>query len=163
VRLLQLKPYRIQGTTFDAGSKIKLKVTKNALWMRLPSGRLICWQRPELELLTTPWGAQKMGVTVHSQNTYTRQWSRNALIGSSIFQSAVQATARDFLANAMLNLENAGYSVINSIHDEVLLLVEEQNGESAMNDVVRIMTTPPSWAPDFPLAAEGWYGKRYRK
>jgi len=151
------------GTTFDAGSKIKLKVTKNALWMRLPSGRLICWQRPELELLTTPWGAQKMGVTVHSQNTYTRQWSRNALIGSSIFQSAVQATARDFLANAMLNLENAGYSVINSIHDEVLLLVEEQNGESAMNDVVRIMTTPPSWAPDFPLAAEGWYGKRYRK
>jgi len=151
------------GTTFDAGSKIKLKVTKNALWMRLPSGRLICWQRPELELLTTPWGAQKMGVTVHSQNTYTRQWSRNALIGSSIFQSAVQATARDFLANAMLNLENAGYSVINSIHDEVLLLVEEQNGESAMNDVVRIMTTPPSWAPDFPLAAEGWHGKRYRK
>jgi len=151
------------GTTFDAGSKIKLKVTKNALWMRLPSGRLICWQRPELELLTTPWGAQKMGVTVHSQNTYTRQWSRNALIGSSIFQSAVQATARDFLANAMLNLENAGYSVINSIHDEVLLLVEEQNGESAMNDVVRIMTTPPSWAPNFPLAAEGWYGKRYRK
>jgi DNA polymerase bacteriophage-type len=151
------------GTTFDAGSKIKLKVTKNALWMRLPSGRLICWQRPELELLTTPWGAQKMGVTVHSQNTYTRQWSRNALIGSSIFQSAVQATARDFLANAMLNLENAGYSVINSIHDEVLLLVEEQNGESAMNNVVRIMTTPPSWAPNFPLAAEGWYGKRYRK
>jgi len=151
------------GTTFDAGSKIKMKVTKDALWMRLPSGRLICWQRPELELLTTPWGAQKMGVTVHSQNTYTRQWSRNALIGSSIFQSAVQATARDFLANAMLNLENAGYSVINSIHDEVLLLVEEQNGESAMNDVVRIMTTPPSWAPDFPLAAEGWYGKRYRK
>lgn len=151
------------GTTFDAGSKIKMKVAKNALWMRLPSGRLICWQRPELELLTTPWGAQKMGVTVHSQNTYTRQWSRNQLIGSSIFQSAVQATARDFLANAMLNLENAGYSVINSIHDEVLLLVEEQNGESAMNDVVRIMTTPPSWAPDFPLAAEGWYGKRYRK
>jgi len=45
----------------------------------------------------------------------------------------------------------------------VLLLVEEQSGESAMTDVLKIMTTPPSWAPDFPLAAEGWYGKRYRK
>jgi len=32
-----------------------------------------------------------------------------------------------------------------------------------LEDVVRIMTTPPSWAPDFPLAAEGWFGKRYRK
>ena len=151
------------GNPFRAGNKLVLKVAKNALWMQLPSGRLICWQRPELELLTTPWGAQKLGVTVHSQNTYTRQWGRNALIGSSIFQSAVQGTARDCLAFAMLNLEKAGYEVINCIHDEVLLLVEEQNGESALTDVTNIMITPPSWAPDFPLAAEGWHGKRYRK
>ena len=151
------------GSPFAAGSKIILKCAKNALWMRLPSGRLICWQRPQLELLTTPWGSEKLGVTVHSQNTYSRQWTRNALIGSSIFQSAVQGAARDFLAVAMLNLDKAGYEVINSVHDEVLLLVEEQNGESAMADVIRIMTTPPSWAPDFPLAAEGWHGKRYRK
>lgn len=151
------------GTPFSAGKRIVLKYAKEALWMRLPSGRLICWQRPQLELLPTPWGAEKLGVTVHSQNTYSRQWTRNALIGSSIFQSAVQGTARDFLAVAMLNLDKAGYEVINSVHDEVLLLVQEQNGESAMADVINIMTTPPSWAPDFPLAAEGWFGKRYRK
>ena len=135
------------GMGFFAGTKIKLKTAKNVLWMQLPSGRLICWQRPELELLTT----------------YSRQWNRNVLIGSSIFQSAVQGTARDCLAVAMLNLEKAGYEVINSIHDEVLLLVEEQNGESALVDVINIMTTPPTWAPDFPLAAEGWFGNRYRK
>ena len=151
------------GSPFAAGGKIILKCAKGALWMRLPSGRLICWQRPERELLATPWGSEKLGVTVHSQNTFTRQWTRNAIIGSSIFQSAVQGTARDFLAVAMLNLDKAGYEVINSVHDEVLLLVEEQNGESAMADVIKIMTTPPSWAPDFPLAAEGWHGKRYRK
>jgi DNA polymerase bacteriophage-type len=151
------------GNPFRAGDRLVLKVAKNALWMQLPSGRLICWQRPQLELLTTPWGSEKLGVTVHSQNTYTRQWGRNALIGSSIFQSAVQGTARDCLAVAMLNLEKAGYEVINSIHDEVLLLVEEQSAESALADVTRIMVQPPTWAPDFPLAAEGWYGKRYRK
>jgi DNA polymerase len=151
------------GNPFAAYRHIVMKVAKNALWMQLPSGRLICWQRPQLELLTTPWGQQKVGVTVHSQNTYTRQWSRNALIGSSIFQSAVQGTARDCLAVAMINLDKAGYEVINSIHDEVLLLVEEQSAESALEDVTRIMTVPPTWAPDFPLAAEGWHGKRYRK
>jgi DNA polymerase len=153
-----------QGTTFAAGPKIKMKCVKNALWMQLPSGRLICWQRPQVELLTTPWGSEKLGVTVHSQNTYTRQWTRNPLIGSSIFQSAVQGTARDFLANAMLNLELNGYEVINSIHDEVLLLVDEDKAEEALeNDVMQIMTNPPKWAPDFPLAAEGWVSKRYKK
>jgi len=152
------------GKGFFAGEKIKIKCAKNALWMQLPSNRLICWQRPQLELLTTPWGSQKMGVTVHSQNTYTRQWTRNTLIGSSIFQSAVQGTARDFLANAMLNLELNGYEVINSIHDEVLLLADEEGAEEALkNDVMAIMTNPPKWAPDFPLAAEGWVSKRYRK
>jgi DNA polymerase len=151
------------GIGFAAGQKIKMKVAKNALWMQLPSGRLICWQRPELELLTTPWGTEKLGVTIHSQNTYTRQWGRNALIGSSIFQSAVQGTARDFLADATLNITKFGYEVINLIHDEVLLLTDEAGSDTALDDVIKIMTTPPAWAPDFPLAAEGWVSKRYKK
>ena len=158
-----VKAVQNPGNEFEAGDKLSVKVEFGALCLALPSGRVIRWQRPELQLAATPWGEQRLGVTVHSQNTFTRQWSINKLIGSSIFQSAVQATARDFLAVAMLNLEQAGYNVINSVHDEVLLLVEEQNGESALADVIKIMTTPPEWAPDFPLAAEGWYGKRYRK
>jgi DNA polymerase len=148
------------GTAFEAGSKVRLKVAQDALWMILPSKRLICWQRPEVKLVMTPWGAEKLGVTVHSQSTYTRQWGRNQLIGSSIFQSATQGLARDFLAHAMLNLEQAGYQVINSIHDEVLLLADSA---SVLDDVIAIMTTPPDWAPDMPLAAEGWTGERYRK
>jgi DNA polymerase len=151
------------GNPFRAGQHIVMKVAKDALWMQLPSKRLICWQRPKLELVTTPWGATKYGVTIHSQNTYTRAWTRNQLIGSSIFQSAVQGTARDFLANTMLNLEKKGYEIINSIHDEVLLLVYEDKAENALADVTDIMVTPPNWALDFPLAAEGWVNKRYRK
>ena len=151
------------GSPFRAYRHIVMKVAKNALWMKLPSGRLICWQRPQLELVTTPWGSTKYGVTVHSQNTYTRQWTRNQLIGSSIFQSAVQGTARDFLADSTLNIVKAGYEVINLIHDEVLLLVDEDGSDKALDDVIKIMTTPPKWASDFPLAAEGWVSKRYRK
>ena len=151
------------GSPFRAGKHIVMKVAKDALWMQLPSKRLICWQRPKLELVTTPWGATKYGVTVHSLNTYTRAWTRNQLIGSSIFQSAVQGTARDFLANAMLSLENVGFEIINSIHDEVLLLVDEDTADEASMSVTEIMVTPPKWALDFPLAAEGWVSKRYKK
>jgi DNA polymerase len=150
------------GTAFKHG-KVTFKHTKNALWMRLPSGRLICWQRPQVEPQLTPWGQTRDGITVFSQNTFTRKWGRNNLIGSSIFQSAVQATARDMLTEAMLRLKDEGFVMVNCVHDEILLLSREADGESALGRVVELMTTPPKWAPDFPLAAEGWYGKRYRK
>jgi DNA polymerase len=151
------------GTAFTAGSKIRIKCENRTLWLILPSKRLICWQRPQLDQVMTPWGQQKLAVTVHSQNTYTRQWGRNALIGSSIFQSATQGLARDFLAHASLNVEKHGYGILNLIHDEVLLLVDAESAEFHMDEVIKIMTTPPGWAPDMPLAAEGWHGYRYRK
>jgi len=150
------------GQAFQTG-KLLFKFTKDALWMRLPSGRLICWRDPKVEKQLTPWGAMRDGITVRNQNTFTRQWSRNSLIGSSIFQSAVQGTARDILAECTLSLETAGYEVINLIHDEVLLLADEVNAEETLANVTALMTTPPKWALDFPLAAEGWVDKRYRK
>jgi len=153
---------QVLGVPVRSG-KITFKSTKGALWMRLPSGRLICWRDPQVEPQLTPWGAMRDGVTVRNQNTFTRKWGRNKLIGSSIFQSAVQATARDMLTEAMLRLSDEGYGMVNSVHDEILLLVKEADGETALGRVIEVMTTPPKWAPDFPLAAEGWFGKRYRK
>jgi DNA polymerase len=147
---------------FQVG-KLTFKYAKDALWMRLPSGRLICWRNPKVEKQLTPWGVQRDGITVRSQNTFTRQWGRNNLIGSSIFQSAVQGTARDILAECTLSLETAGFEVINLIHDEVLMLADEDKAEETLATVTSIMTTPPKWAQDFPLAAEGWVDKRYRK
>jgi DNA polymerase len=102
-------------------------------------------------------------ITVFGQNTFTRKWGRNKLIGSSVFQSSVQATARDMLTEAMVGLEYEGFEVLCCFHDEILLLVKEEDAESALDRVVEIMTTPPKWAPEFPSAAEGWVGKRYRK
>ena len=150
------------GMAVQSG-KVAFKVAKGALWMQLPSGRLICWRSPEVEDQLTPWGAVRPGVVVFNQNTFTRKWGRNKLIGSSIFQSAVQATARDMLTEAMISLDDKGFEMVNSVHDEVLLLVKEADAESALGRVIEVMTTPPKWAPDFPLAAEGWHGKRYRK
>jgi DNA polymerase bacteriophage-type len=157
-----IQAVQVPGTAARSG-KVTFKSTKGALWMRLPSGRLICWRDPMVEPQLTPWGAMRDGVTVRNQNTFTRKWGRNKLIGSSIFQSAVQATARDMLTEAMLRLNDVGYSMVNSVHDEILLLVSEADGETALGRVIEVMTTPPKWAPDFPLAAEGWFGKRYRK
>ena len=150
------------GSVFKAG-KVALKVARGALWMQLPSGRLICWQAPEVVKEHTPWGRLADVVYVTSQNTFTRKWGRNKLIGSSIFQSSVQGTARDFLAEATLKLEGEGVAVINLIHDEILSLCRVEDAKQTEELVMRALTTPPSWAGDFPLAAESWIDTRYRK
>jgi DNA polymerase len=75
----------------------------------------------------------------------------------------VQGTARDVLAEASSRFDKAGYEVINLVHDEILLIIKEENAESALEDAIRIITDPPKWALDLPLAAEGWISKRYRK
>jgi DNA polymerase len=157
-----MQAIKVPGHGVRSG-KVSFKFAKGALWMLLPSGRLIGWRAPKVEDQLTPWGAVQPGITVWNQDTFTRKWGRNKLIGSSIFQSAVQATARDMLTEAMVRLEYEGFEVINSIHDEILLLVPDKESESALDRVIETMTTPPKWAPEFPLAAEGWVGKRYRK
>ena len=150
-------------TEMQECSKLHFLFARDVLWMKLPSGRFICWRDPKVEEQLTPWGDMREGISVLNQNTFTRKWGRNPLIGSSIFQSAVQATARDMLAEACLLLEKNGFEVLNLIHDEVLMLVDESQADIALDNAVKLMTTPPKWAKDFPLAAEGWVGKRYRK
>jgi len=148
--------------SFELG-KLLFKYANNALWMRLPSGRFICWRDPKIEAQLTPRGEMRDSVMVRSQNTFTRKWGYNILIGSSIFQSAVQGTARDILAECSLLLEKEGFEIINLVHDEALLLAYEDKADIVLKQVLQIMTTAPAWAKDFPLAAEGWVDKRYRK
>jgi DNA polymerase len=153
---------RNPGTPYKAG-KTTLKVARGALWMQLPSGRLICWQRPELVEELTPWGKMADVLYVVSQNTFTRQWGRNKLIGSSIFQSSVQGTARDFLAEATRTLEREGVYILNLIHDENLSMSKLEDAKATEEQLMKALTTPPAWAPNFPLAAEAWIDTRYRK
>ena len=153
---------RNPGVAHKAG-KVNLKVAKSALWMQLPSGRLICWQNPEIRQEYTPWGKLADVIYVTSQNTFTRKWGRNKLIGSSIFQSSVQGTARDFLSESALTLNGEGVLVVNLVHDEILSLAKIEEAKYVEERMMTVMTTAPKWAGDFPLAAESWIDVRYRK
>jgi DNA polymerase len=73
----------------------------------------------------------------------------------------VQGLCRDLIADAMLRLEEQGYPVIASVHDEVIS--EVPLGEGTVDEMVRIMCELPEWAKDFPLAAEGKESVRYGK
>lgn len=153
------------GTTQYAGPHLRFFRARGGdfLEMHLPSGRVIRFYKPEVQQCSVPWSDEdtRAGLTCMGINTYTRQWGRNTIIGSSIFQSAVQGTARDLLAAAMYRLEEAEYDIRGCFHDELLTLMPD--GVGSLEEMIEIMTKVPSWAKGLPIAAEGWVGDRYRK
>lgn len=151
---------KAKGRVFEAG-RCKLICKDEFLRLKLPSGRVISWYAPRVEMVKAPWGDMIESITIMKQAKQGSNFIRQQLIGSSIFQSVVQATARDILVEAMLKLEDAGYQLVMTTHDEVVAEVDEDwhNEE----EFERIMTTNPEWCKEIPLAVEGWVGKNYRK
>jgi DNA polymerase len=63
----------------------------------------------------------------------------------------------------MLRIREEGYWILFHVHDEVIVEVEDERAEQALEDVTRILSTPPEWIPDIPLEAEGKILQRYEK
>jgi DNA polymerase bacteriophage-type len=148
----------------------KIKFVKHGTWlyMRLPSGRVLSYASPRIEKRDMPWIDQETGVaavgwgvTFMGVNSLTHKWSKQYAYGGKWLENGDQAASRDILANALVNLEAAGYPPIVSVHDEPVSEVPE--GFGSVKEYETIMCTLPAWAEGLPLKAEGWRGPRYRK
>lgn len=131
------------------------------LRLRLPSGRVISWYAPKIEMIKAPWGDMIQAVTIMQKAKTAPTFVRQQLIGSSVFQSVVQATARDILVHAMFNLEAAGYDTVMTTHDEVVLEVNEDWDNCP--EIERLMTDNPPWCIEIPLAVEGFVDYNFQK
>lgn len=134
-------------------NRCKLMSDGRFLRLRLPSERVISWYAPKVEPVKAPWGDMIDSVTYIGKPAQGVKWIRQQLIGSSIFQSVVQASARDLLVHAVQELESFGAPPILTIHDQVICEVDEDWDD--VEEFKRIMTTPPEWGKDIPLAVEG--------
>ncbi len=148
---IQVGPKNRQVTYLKKGS---------FLWCSLPSRGVICYPYPELRKVTTPWGAEKDAVTYMTVDGMTREWKRVSTYGGSLAENVTQSLSRDLLAEAMLRLDDAGYSVFATIHDEVICEEEIGSGRD-VKKLVKIMEEIPAWAKDLPIQAEGWESERY--
>jgi DNA polymerase len=137
---------------------IEFFVERGILFVRLPSGRRLAYIRPALE---TGDGYKKREITYEGTEQAKKQWGRLSIYGGKLVENIVQAIARDCLAEAMVNLEEAGYKIVMHCHDEVVL--EVPFGFGSVEEVQEIMGRPIEWAKGLYLTAEGFEAEYYRK
>lgn len=82
------------------------------------------------------------------------------LWGGTCVENISQHLARNIIAEQLLRI-SAKYPVVLTVHDEVVYLAPEGEGQEAMEFGVAEMSKSPSWWPTIPLAAEGEFGRTY--
>jgi DNA polymerase len=140
--------------------------TGGALFCRLPSGRDIVYQRPQLDAGIDNLGRQAWALSYEGWNSDSSKgpvgWFRKNLYGGLLAENVVQAVSRDIMANGLQNVERAGYFVVLHVHDEIVS--EVPAGFGTVEHFEQLMTTLPDWCKGWPIrAAGGWRGRRYRK
>lgn len=123
--------------------------------INLPSGRPVVYRRAG-QRKAIKFGREVKEITFHSP----RSNSREGTYGGRLVENCTQAVARDLLGNGLLNLADAGHTVVAHVHDEVLV---ERTEAATVEAVAEALCDLPAWAAGLPLTAEGYYCDRYRK
>jgi DNA polymerase len=127
------------------------------LRFQLKSGRYLYYYDPQIVINRFDQPA----ISYMSFNYVTQKEERKEMYGGIWTENEDQAIARDIMALGMLRVEEAGYPIVLTSHDEVVSEIDSKFG--TIEEFVTLLTKRPSWAKDCPIDAEGWRGKRYRK
>jgi DNA polymerase len=126
----------------------QVRYENNALW--LPSGLPILY----------PGLKQNM-----NGFTYQRRRSKTSvedvkIYGGMVVENIVQALAALVIREQMAEIAKY-YKVVLQVHDEIVIIAPSEEAEQAQNKLIQIMSTPPSWAPDLPIACEAGHAANY--
>jgi len=138
-----------------------------ALFMALPSGRVLTYPRPrwrEVEVLGKdgkPTGEKR------TELSFRRAHGRAKLWHGTLCENAVQATAADILRETVVRIETnpalAWMPIRMTTHDEIVCEVDAARAEEAKAILRREMLTLPKWAEGLPLQSEESVCARYTK
>ena len=138
----------IRKKTSARVGKVTLYWQDDKMFMRLPSGRNLCYQSPHFT--ENRFGGEAIGY--YAPNA-AGQMVVQETFGGKLAENATQAIARDILAHALLTLEKNGYPVVFHVHDEAV--IEMPIGQGTLEETCRLMAIAPDWAEDLPLRADG--------
>lgn len=135
------------------------------LTIMLPSGRKLFYSNPHFK--DKKIGRSTMPTKVLCYDGIiqeTKHWGETDTYGGKLTENIVQAIARDLIGYSMMQLEKAGYRIVAHIHDECIAEVPKDGKEQQYYDMMAaLMATPPDWAMDLPLRADGYLTPYYKK
>lgn len=134
----------------------RLTVRRDGAWLKiqLPSGRFLCYPSPQVD--------DKGQISYMGVNQYSRQWGRIKTYGGKLLENITQAASRDVLAYNMQAIEDDGFEIVLTVHDEVITEMPD-TPDYNVGRLCDHIATVPEWAEGLPLAAAGFEGYRYRK
>ena len=167
-----IEAVEMRGQVVDVfGGRVRYMFSRGFLWCSLPSHRLIAYSNPNVKETVetierddgTTYERTKKQVWYEGYDSETRRWSDFPLYGGMQCAHVVSAIARDCLVEDMLLAEERGYSIVLTVHDE--LLTEQDYGVGTPEELREIMCVQPWFIDDqdLPLAAKCWAGDRYNK
>lgn len=101
---------------------------------------------------------------------YLRQRERGGsktveyIYGAKVYQNFVQAGARDVIAESISAIVQSlppHWFIVGQVHDELWLLVPDEETAYAAQWLEKKLTTTPLWAPALPLACETYVAQSY--
>lgn len=108
-----------------------------------------------------PKAGKRETVCFWGQNQTTKQWGIIETFGPRLVENFTQGISRDLLMHSIMNIENAGYPVVLSVHDECVL--EVKKGSVSFDTIKELMLDVPEWAKTWPIFADGFVGDYYKK
>jgi DNA polymerase I-like protein with 3'-5' exonuclease and polymerase domains len=129
------------------GTKKCLLVTPKGI--QLPNGLYITY--PQLEHKREE-GKDKF--VYKSRKGYVSIW------GGSVVENVIQALARIIVGEQMIKIKEH-YKPVLTVHDAIVCIAKKDDTDNAMKIITDIMSTPPSWGQDLPIACEAKYGESY--
>lgn len=130
-------------------------------WMHLPGGMAIRYDDLEFDEHGLSYCSKYRRNKVAAPTV-----ERTRLYGGIEVENRTQALARIVVSGHMLETKRllGNYlRIAMSTHDEIVGVVPERDGERALACFNEVMSVPPAWARDLPLAVDAHMSTRYDK
>lgn len=151
------------GYDSTVGVAIRLPVSGADHTILLPNGMKLRY--PDLKCETNDRG--------FPEYSYQKKRFRARLYGGALTENLIQSLARIIVAYQMCKIkqeldktckakaDGKIRRVVHMVHDEVIVVVPDEEAQEVKHMMETIMSTPPKWAPTLPVSCEAGLGKTY--